>query len=131
MTNQNDNYKRGMDILKKITDEEGIDTIKSFGDFYPDFEKMMVSFGYGEIYARKELDLKQRELITLSSLITQGAFEQLDFHINAALRVGLEPKEIVELVTHCAAYAGFPKACTAMVKVMEVFKKQNIKLNDA
>jgi 4-carboxymuconolactone decarboxylase len=130
MDYKNARYKKGMETLRKMTDEKGLSMIKKIRDFYPDFEEMMVSFGYGDIYSRKELDLKQRELITLSSLITQGAFEQLRFHTNAALRVGLKPKEIVELVVHCAAYAGFPKASTAFAIVMEIFDEQNINIEN-
>ena len=128
MHHKHERYKKGMETLHKMTDEKGLSMIKKISDFYPDFEEMMVSFGYGDIYSRKELDLKQRELITLSSLISQGAFEQLPFHINAALRVGLKPKEVIELVIHCAAYAGFPKASTAFAMVMEIFDEQNINI---
>lgn len=126
MDQNKDRYNRGMETLLKIADEKGFGVMSEFRDFYPAFEEMMVSFGYGDVWSRKELDLKQRGLITLSSLITQGAFEQLGFHVNAALRVGLKPKEIVEVVIHCAAYAGFPKACTAFGIVMRLFDEQNI-----
>jgi 4-carboxymuconolactone decarboxylase len=130
MSQLDERYKKGMEILNKVTDEKGINMIKRFSEIHPDFEEMMVSFGYGDIWSRDELDLKQRALITLSSLITQGAFEALRFHVKAALHVGVKPKEIVELVVHCAAYVGFPKAVTAFPIVMEIFEQQNIKLDD-
>ena len=71
--------------------------------------------------------MHNRELITLTALISQGAFEQLPFHINAALNVGVTPKEIIELVIHCAAYVGFPKACSAIGIIINVFEQRNIK----
>lgn len=125
---KSDRYKEGMETLRKMTDAKGLEMMGKIKAFYPEFEEMMISFGYCDIYSREGLDLKQRELITLSSLITQGAFEQLSFHVNAALRVGLKPKEIVELIVQCAAYAGFPKASTAMAMVMELFAEQEIEL---
>ncbi len=117
-----------MEVLGKLTDETNLNLLKRFNDINSDFEDMMISFGYGEIWTRDQLDLKQRALITLSSLITQGAFDALRFHVRAALHAGLEPKEIVEVVIHCAAYAGFPKSVTAFPIVMEIFEEEGIKL---
>jgi 4-carboxymuconolactone decarboxylase len=69
----------------------------------------------GDIYSRPALDLKQRELITLTSLITQGAGErQLIFHFKAALHIGWSLEELIEIIIHCAAYSGFPRAAFAL-----------------
>jgi alkylhydroperoxidase/carboxymuconolactone decarboxylase family protein YurZ len=71
----------------------------------------MIDFGFGDIYSRPHFNLKEQEIITLTSLISQGAGErQLVFHFKAALHVGLTKADIVEIIMHCAAYAGFPKA---------------------
>ncbi|OPH50704.1 carboxymuconolactone decarboxylase [Paenibacillus ferrarius] len=120
------NYNKGIEVLNEMVGAPGLQAIDAFQKFYPDFADFLVSFGFGEIYSRETLDYKQRELITLTALITQGAFEQMTFHLNAALNVGLTPKEIVELVIHCAAYVGFPKACSAMTHVMNVFEQRGI-----
>lgn len=128
MTTKSERYKKGMETLSKMTDEQGVNMIKGLGDFYPPFEELIVAFGFGDIYSRNVLDLKQRELITLTSLIASGAFEQLSFHVNAALRVGIKPIEILELIVHCAAYVGFPKANSAFSIVRTLFEEQNIKL---
>ena len=42
-------------------------------------------------------------------------------HVRAALRNGLEPDEIAEVVLHTALYAGLPSANTAMTVVRDVF----------
>ncbi|MFB6367598.1 carboxymuconolactone decarboxylase family protein [Paenibacillus elgii] len=119
-------YERGMKTLVEMVGEEGAQTIGNIGAFFPDMAHQIVSFGFGDLYSRKTLDLKQREIITITSLITQGATEQLPFHVHAALNVGLTPEEILEIVLHCAGYAGFPKACGALNVVGEVFKARNI-----
>ncbi|WP_345798859.1 carboxymuconolactone decarboxylase family protein [Bacillus sp. Cr_A10] len=38
----------------------------------------------------------------------------ISYYIEAALNVGLSKEEIIELIMHCAGYAGFPKAVQAM-----------------
>ncbi|WP_339319613.1 carboxymuconolactone decarboxylase family protein [Paenibacillus sp. FSL R10-2734] len=127
MSRDSEHYNKGMEVLNEMVGAPGLLAIESLHKFYPDFADMLVSFGFGELYAREALDYKQRETITLTALITQGAFEQMGFHLNAALNVGMSPKEIVELVIHCAGYVGFPKACSAMVQVMNVFEQRGIK----
>lgn len=122
----NKDYQKGIDILKEMTDINGQQTIKSLGEIFPDFEEKMIAFGFGQIYSRENLDLKTREVVTITALITQGAFEQLDFHIKAALKVGLKPVEILEIILHCAAYVGFPKACSALVIAGEIFKNNEV-----
>ena len=96
--------------------------IKYLQDIFPDFGEKMISFGFGQIYSRPNLDLKLREVVTITALITQGAFEQLDFHIKSALKLGLKQEEILEIILQCAAYVGFPKACSALVIAGEIFK---------
>ncbi|WP_433944741.1 carboxymuconolactone decarboxylase family protein [Paenibacillus sp. SN-8-1] len=126
MSRNPEHYNKGIEVLNEMVGAPGLNAIEAFQKFYPDFADFLVSFGFGEIYSRETLDFKQREMITLTALISQGAFEQLGFHLNAALNVGMSPKEIVELVIHCAAYVGFPKACSAMGQVMLVFEQRGI-----
>lgn len=121
----NTDYNLGMEMLSKMTDKEGEKTIKFLRDIFPDFEEKIVSFGFGQIYSRPNLDLKIREVVTLTSLIAQGAFGQLDFHIKAALKIGLKKEEILEIILHCAAYVGFPKACSALVVAGDIFKAKD------
>lgn len=118
----NKDYEKGLDILKQMVDIDGEERVSAVGEIFPDFEEKIISFGFGQIYSRPTLDLKTREVITITSLITQGAFAELDFHIKAALKVGLKEEEILEIILQCAAYAGFPKACSALGIAGEIFK---------
>lgn len=118
----NKDYEKGLNILKQMVDIDGEERVSAVGEIFPDFEEKIISFGFGQIYSRPTLDLKTREVVTISSLITQGAFAELDFHIKAALKVGLKQEEILEIILQCAAYAGFPKACSALGIAGEIFK---------
>jgi 4-carboxymuconolactone decarboxylase len=120
-------FEQGMETVTTLAGQEGIqNSLEGIRTFFPDFYMAIIEFGFGEIYSRPGLDLKQRELLTLSSLITQGAEGQLPFHINAALNIGLTPNEIVETVLHCTPYAGFPRGCGALAVVAKVFHERGI-----
>lgn len=61
------------------------------------------------------LSLRDRSLIVLASLITQGGAEaRLRGHVRWALQHGVTPAQIEELATLLAIYAGYPRASTAI-----------------
>ncbi|MGN7938671.1 carboxymuconolactone decarboxylase family protein [Virgibacillus sp. 6R] len=119
---QNNRFEKGITTVKEMVPEETFKMMENMEKVSPDFWEMIVGFGFGEVYSRKGLSLTQRELITLTALITQGAFDQLEVHIRAALQVGLTQDEIKEIIIQCAAYAGFPKATQAMQIAGKIFE---------
>ncbi|MCG3087990.1 carboxymuconolactone decarboxylase family protein [Sporosarcina cyprini] len=119
----NTRYNAGTRVMEELFSEEVRTGMQEIKNISPDLWDMIVSFGFGDLYARKTLSLEQREMITLTSLITQGAFDQLRVHLQAALNVGLTKEEIIELIIHCIGYVGFPKAVQAMGIAGEIFKE--------
>lgn len=120
---ENKRYQQGCETLQKLTGDASEKVVKGIESFSPEFGKMMIEFGFGDIYSRPHFNLKEQEIITLTSLISQGASErQLVFHFKAALHVGLTKADIVEIIMHCAAYAGFPKASFAMEILQQVIE---------
>ena len=91
----------------------------------PDVAKLILEFAFNDIYTRPGLSLQQRELVTITSLLTQGdTADQLRVHLNGCLNVGLSRTEIVETCIHCIPYVGFPKVLNALTVVKEVFAKK-------
>lgn len=122
---ENDKYQIGIETLEKLTGDASGKVVKNIESFSPDFGKMMIEFGFGDVYGRTHFNLREQEIITLTSLISQGAGErQLKFHFNAALHVGLSKEDIIEIIMHCAAYAGFPKASVAIEVFQQVIEQE-------
>ncbi|MEK5067117.1 carboxymuconolactone decarboxylase family protein [Sporosarcina sp. FSL K6-1508] len=119
----NKRYESGLKAMEELFSQDVRTGMEGMKKISPDFWEMIVSFGFGDLYARKSLSLSQREIITLTTLITQGAFDQLKVHLQAALNVGLSKEEIIEVIIHCAGYVGFPKAVQAMGIAGEIFDK--------
>jgi len=120
---KNNRFDLGLSTVKKMVSQEALENISGMKKISPDFWEMIVAFGFGDVYAREGLSYDKREIITITTLITQGAFDQLEFHIRAALNVGLTENEIKEIIMQCAAYVGFPKAVQAMLIAGNVFEK--------
>lgn len=125
----NTRFEKGMKQLKEIDGAGGENVIKSLEDVSPDLGRFIVEFAFGDIYTRKELSLKERELITISSLLTAGdCAPQLEVHINGALNVGITPHKIIETFLQCIPYTGFPRVLNAVFTAKKVFTEQNIVL---
>lgn len=112
----------GMQNLKKIDGAAGVKVIESLNDIAPDLGRYIVEFAFGQIYARPGLNLQERELLTLVSLLTSGGCEaQLQVHIRAALHVDVKKEKILEALLHCIPYTGFPKVLNAVAVARQVF----------
>lgn len=96
---------------------------KLIGDFSPKMVSLTDDVLFGDIWERTELSKRDRSLITVAALITGGNTEQLSGHLMRAKDNGLTETELVEVITHLAFYAGWPKAMSAIRVAKEVFKK--------
>ena len=122
-------FEKGLNKLAEVDGNAGEQVIAALDDIAPDLGKYIVEFAFGDIYCRENLDLKEREMITLSSLLTLGGCEaQLDVHINGALNVGITPEKIIEIFIQCIPYTGFPRVLNAVGVAKKVFASRNIRV---
>lgn len=123
-------FEYGMKQLQKIDGAGGEAVIESLQDISPDLSKYIIEFAFGDIYTRNGLNLQEREIITITSLLTAGGCEpQLRVHINGALNVGVTPEKIVETFLQCIPYTGFPKVLNAIFVAKEIFNERSIEMN--
>ncbi len=96
---------------------------QTFGTFAPKLVDLTEEVLFGDVWARKELAPRDRSLITVAALIAGGNTEQLPFHLSKAKENGLSKSDLIEVITHLAFYAGWPKAMSAIRVAQEVFQK--------
>ena len=94
--------------------------------FTADFQDLITRYAWGEIWSRPGLDRRTRSVITLSILTTLRAEEELAMHVLAALRNGLTPDEIGEVLLQSAVYAGVPAANTAFAVARRVLREDGV-----
>lgn len=97
---------------------------KMIGDIAPKLVQLNDDVLFGDIWERGELNPRDRSLITVTSLITGGNTQQLGFHLNKAKENSLSEEELIEVITHLAFYAGWPKAMSAIMVAKELFSKE-------
>lgn len=120
-------FELGTEKLKEIDGIGGENVIQSLQDIAPDVGKYIIEFAFGDVYTRPELSMQEREMITITSLLTIGGCEpQLEVHINGSLNVGLSPEKIIETFIQCIPYTGFPKVLNAIYTAKKIFAERHI-----
>lgn len=123
----NTRFELGAEKLKEIDGIGGENVIQSLQDIAPDVGKYIIEFAFGDVYTRPELSMQEREMITITSLLTTGGYEpQLEVHINGSLNVGLSPEKIIETFIQCIPYTGFPKVLNAIYTAKKIFAERHI-----
>jgi 4-carboxymuconolactone decarboxylase len=124
---KNDRYEKGIQKLMEVDGEGGQNVMSSLQDIAPDLGRYIIEFAFGDVYCREGLSLQEREIITITSLLTAGGCEpQLIVHINGALNVGIAPEKIIEAFIQCIPYTGFPKVLNAVFAAKKVFAERHI-----
>jgi 4-carboxymuconolactone decarboxylase len=94
---------------------------KAIGDFAPKLVSLTDEVPFGDIWERTELSKRDRSLITVAALITNGSTEQLKHHLVRAKDNGLSEAELKEVIIHLSFYAGWPRAMSAVTVAKEIF----------
>ncbi len=114
--------QKGLAMLDRMLGKEEADKIRSrWVELSPDFEKYVIEFLAGEIWARPGLELKIRSLCTIAALAALGRPQALELNIRMALRNGASRTEIVETLLQIAPYAGFPACWEGLAVAHKVF----------
>ncbi|EDY49004.1 3-oxoadipate enol-lactone hydrolase [Streptomyces clavuligerus] len=120
-----DTHEPGMKIRREVLGDAHVDAATAGADgFTADFQDLLTRWAWGEIWSREGLDRRTRSAITLTALIAGGHREQLAVHVRAALRNGLTPDEIREILLHTAVYCGLPAADAAFAVAAEVIREE-------
>ncbi|MCW2855467.1 MAG: pcaC [Marmoricola sp.] len=89
-------------------------------DITRDYQDLITRHAWHDIWTRPGLARRDRSIAVLTALIAGRHFEELEFHIPAALRNGLTGEEIVEVLLQSAVYVGVPAANSAFVVARKV-----------
>lgn len=80
---------------------------------------------FGDYYTRNGLDYNQREMITFCFLAAQGGCEpQLISHAAANIKIGNDKKYLINIISQCLPYIGYPRSLNALRCVNEAEKNK-------
>ncbi len=89
-----------------------------------DFQEFITRVAWGEVWNRPGLGRAERSIVTLATLVALRQEHELALHLRGALRNGLTPEQITEVLLHTAVYAGVPAANRAFAVAAQVLAEE-------
>jgi 4-carboxymuconolactone decarboxylase len=120
-----DLYDAGMEVRRAVLGDAHVDRATADATAFAEpFQEFITKMAWGGVWTRDGLERRERSMITLAVLCALRAEDELALHIRAALRNGLTPDEIREVLLHTAVYAGVPAANTAFARAQQVLQDE-------
>ncbi|MCP4633168.1 MAG: carboxymuconolactone decarboxylase family protein [candidate division Zixibacteria bacterium] len=95
---QRDYQSDGHALCKKVYGMKYDKLLNLMNSYSPDLSAWMIEEGYGKVLSRPGLTLEERELVTVSALISENVPNQLRAHIRGALNAGAKIKKIESII---------------------------------
>ncbi len=109
--NDSERAAAGLRVRREVLGDEHVDrAAAATTEFTADFQDFITRYAWGEVWERPGLSRPERSMITLAMLAALGREEELVLHVRGALRNGLGPDDIAEVLLQVAIYAGVPAA---------------------
>ncbi|MEU6205424.1 4-carboxymuconolactone decarboxylase [Micromonospora sp. WP24] len=123
--NDRERHEAGMTVRRQVLGDAHVDrAIAGTDEFTADFQDFITRYAWGEIWTRPGLDRRTRSCVTLAVLATLHHDEELAMHVRAALRNGLTPQEVSEVLLQVGVYAGVPAANRAFKVARETLRQE-------
>lgn len=101
--------RQGMSVRREVLGDEHVDrAVAGTTAFTEPFQDLITRYAWGEIWNRPGLTRAERSIVTLTVLAALQHEGELAMHVKAALRNGLTPEQIQEVLLQVAVYAGVP-----------------------
>ena len=117
---------QGMTVRREVLGDAHVDrAVAGTTPVTADFQDFITRYAWGEIWSRPGLSRAERSMVTLTALVVLRQDEELAMHLRAALRNGLTPEQISEVLLHTAVYAGVPAANRAFAVAARVLAEED------
>ena len=107
-------YEDGMRVRREVLGDAHVDRAQARATpFDAPFQQFITETAWGSLWAGQDLDRRTRSLVTIALLAGLGRTEELALHLRASQNIGVDIREVAEVLLHVAVYAGIPAANTA------------------
>lgn len=113
--NEETRFEKGLSVQTNIFGNIILDMHKNAPENLKHIQNYLSAMCFGDFYTREGLDLKTRELLTFIMLISLGGAEpQATSHAKANISMGNDKDTLIEAVTQCIPYIGYPRTLNAI-----------------
>ena len=113
----------GLETRKAILGTDHVDKVtKNISESDKHFQKFITEYAWGDVWSDPQLSKRERSMLTIAILASQGNHEELKLHIAACKNTGTSLGDMIATMMHVAIYAGLPKANSAIRLIKEEIK---------
>jgi 4-carboxymuconolactone decarboxylase len=110
-----DRFAKGMKRRREIMGDTYVERAESKkNDFDKPYQRLITESAWGHVWARDDIEPRERSMIVLGILAALGRWEEFELHIRTTANTGATPEDIREVLLHVAIYGGVPAANSAM-----------------
>jgi 4-carboxymuconolactone decarboxylase len=114
--------QRGHEVMNKLHGKRGVQGYAApENPFTSRLYPMTIPYGYGEIWQRPGLELRQRAICSVAGFTALHLGDQLKKFGQSASNIGLSLDEVCEAIIQTAPYSGYAPALNALRWLSEVF----------
>jgi 4-carboxymuconolactone decarboxylase len=118
-------FEKGLAFSKSIFGKAIDDMYEQSPENQIHIQRYLSANCFGDFYTRTGLDIKMRELLTFSMLVSLGGCEpQVQGHIQGNANVGNNKETLLSVVTQLLPYIGYPRTLNAMRCLNEVLPEE-------
>ena len=125
---QSDRQRKGLQVIDELSKGAGQPALDELRKDFPFLADATLEYALGDVWGRKVLDRKTRQLVAVSAFAAEGALPQMKVHAGYALNLGVTRDELKEVIYLTTVHAGFPRALNAATVLKEVFDEQDKKI---
>lgn len=125
--NQSSRRQKGLQVIEELSGGAGQPVLESLQKDFPFLADATLEYSLGDVWSRRVLDAKTRQLATVSAFAALGTLPQMKIHARYALNLGVTPEELKEVIYLTTVHAGFPRALNAAEALREVFDEADKK----
>ena len=124
-TTMDDRLEKGNQVQVDIFGEHMKEFWKSGPEESAHINRWLADNCFGDYYTRNGLDYRRREMITFCFLAAQGGCEpQLTSHAAANMRIGNDKQFLIQVLSQCLPYIGYPRSLNALRCVDEAARQR-------
>jgi 4-carboxymuconolactone decarboxylase len=116
-------FEEGLSVRREVLGREYVDGgLARADDFMMAMQRLTTEWCWGYAWTRPGLERKTRSMINLAMLTALNKPAELKLHVAGALRNGVTPEEIKEILLQATIYCGVPAGLEAFKAANEVLK---------
>jgi 4-carboxymuconolactone decarboxylase len=118
-------FAQGLRLRKRVLGAAYVERqFKNADTFSLPMQVLATKSAWGMVWSRPGLPRKVRSMLNIAMLVALGRAEELELHLDGALRNGVTKKEIGEVLLQSAIYCGYPAALGGFRTAREYFAKK-------